>query len=268
MKLVFDIETDGLLENVTKIHCIVARDVSDNDKEYIFKEDTIGDGIEFLQKAEVLIGHNIICFDLPVIKKLYDVEPKAIVFDTLVLGRLYFPDRKNRDFKLFRKGSLPPQLIGSHSLKAWGYRIGVNKGKFAEESDFSVFSEDMLQYCQQDVWLNTCLYKKFENIKYSQDAVKLEHRIQEILFAQQEHGFPFNEKAAQKLFSKLNDERCRIATDLKKDVEDWVHEEEFVPKVNSKKFGYEKGVPTIKRTVTEFNWRFPPSRNRTPPQCA
>jgi len=253
MKLVFDIETDGLLENVTKIHCIVARDVSDNNKEYIFKEDTIGDGIEFLKKAEVLIGHNIICFDLPVIKKLYDVEPKAIVVDTLVLGRLYFPDRKNRDFKLFRKGNLPPQLIGSHSLKAWGYRIGVNKGKFAEESDFSVFSEDMLQYCQQDVWLNTCLYKKFENIKYSQDAVKLEHRIQEILFAQQEHGFPFNEKAAQKLFSKLNDERCRIATDLKKDVEDWVHEEEFVPKVNSKKFGYEKGVPTIKRTVTEFN---------------
>ena len=166
MKLVFDIETDGLLENVTKIHCIVARDVSDNDKEYIFKEDTIGDGIEFLQKAEVLIGHNIICFDLPVIKKLYDVEPKAIVVDTLVLGRLYFPDRKNRDFKLFRKGNLPPQLIGSHSLKAWGYRIGVNKGKFAEESDFSVFSEDMLQYCQQDVWLNTCLYKKFENIGF------------------------------------------------------------------------------------------------------
>ena len=119
--------------------------------------------------------------------------------------------------------------------------------------NFSVFSEDMLQYCQQDVWLNTCLYKKFENIKYSQDAVKLEHRIQEILFAQQEHGFPFDEEAAQKLFSKLNDERCLIETDLKKDISAWVHEEEFVPKVNSKKYGYEKGVPTIKRTVTEFN---------------
>ena len=65
MKLVFDIETDDL--KATKIWCIVA--IDEEDKVYSFAPHKIAEGIKFLQSADVLIGHNIIGFDVPVIKK-------------------------------------------------------------------------------------------------------------------------------------------------------------------------------------------------------
>ena len=67
MELVFDIETDDL--DATKIWCIVA--IDENDKVYSYSEDNIEEGIALLEKADKLIGHNIIGFDIPVIEKLY-----------------------------------------------------------------------------------------------------------------------------------------------------------------------------------------------------
>ena len=72
MKLIFDIETDGLYHDATTIWCIVAIDESDN--VYKFKPDQIEKGIQFLSEVETLIGHNIIGFDIPIIKKLYDID--------------------------------------------------------------------------------------------------------------------------------------------------------------------------------------------------
>ena len=70
MKLVFDIETDGL--DATLIHCIVAVDEENNT--YTFDPNQIEEGVAFLQQATKLIGHNIIGFDIPVIKKLTGVD--------------------------------------------------------------------------------------------------------------------------------------------------------------------------------------------------
>ena len=67
MELVFDIETNGLYEEATIIWCLVA--IDENDKVYSFKPDEIDEGIEFLKKADKIVGHNIIGFDIPVIKK-------------------------------------------------------------------------------------------------------------------------------------------------------------------------------------------------------
>ena len=214
MRLLFDIETDGLLDTVTKIHCVVARDV-DTDEEYVWVGDKIKDSWNFLNKADTLIGHNIMAFDIPVLEKIFSKKLTQLTLrDTLVLTRLIWPDRRDKDFKLFRSGKLPPKLIGSHSLKAWGYRIGEYKGEFGETTDWQNFSSEMLEYCRQDVKVNAKLFKKIEALAYSEDAIQLEHDLHQILINQEQDGFPFDEKKAQELFITLNERRQAIESEL------------------------------------------------------
>ena len=93
MQLVFDIETDGLYFDATKIWCLVA--VDENNKVYSFTPNKIKEGIELLKSADKIIGHNIIGFDIPVIKKLTGVNlyEHTKVLDTLTLSRLFHPPR-------------------------------------------------------------------------------------------------------------------------------------------------------------------------------
>ena len=91
MKLIFDIEADHLLEQVTKVWCIVARDV-DTGQIYTFDPDEIEQGLDLLGKADCLVGHNIIDYDLRVLKKLYDFDYKGEVIDTLVCTRTIWPN--------------------------------------------------------------------------------------------------------------------------------------------------------------------------------
>ena len=143
MKYCFDIETDGLLNDVTKIWCIVLKDIDTNE---VFKYGpaNVRDGVIKMQGAELLIGHNIIAFDLPVIKKIYKYsQMKDKVFDTLVATRLVWADIKDKDFRNVNKG-FPTKLIGRHSLKAWGVRLGNYKQDI--ETDWSEFTDEMLEY--------------------------------------------------------------------------------------------------------------------------
>ena len=70
MKLIFDIETDGLMSSVTKVHCIVIKNIETN-KIYSFKYDELDKALKLLSDATLLVGHNILKFDIQVIKKLY-----------------------------------------------------------------------------------------------------------------------------------------------------------------------------------------------------
>ena len=69
--LVFDIETDDL--NATKIWCLSTCD-SKTEELNSYYGDTLQEGIKKLQDADKLIGHNIIGFDIPVIRKLTGVD--------------------------------------------------------------------------------------------------------------------------------------------------------------------------------------------------
>jgi DNA polymerase-1 len=71
MDLVFDIETDDIAATV--IHCIVCQD-PESGEIFKFKPDQIAAGCKFLADADTLIGHNIVGFDIPVIKKLTGVD--------------------------------------------------------------------------------------------------------------------------------------------------------------------------------------------------
>ena len=97
---VFDIETDGLIEEFTTIHCLVVYDVEE-DRLFSFVSDELEDGLFFLKNFDQIIGHNIISFDLPVLKKFFkwEPEPNQEVVDTLVMSKLVYPDRGARDSK-------------------------------------------------------------------------------------------------------------------------------------------------------------------------
>ena len=163
--LVFDLESDGLLNDVTKIHCLVIYD-SETDSTIIYNDkgnqEPITRGIQRLEDADVLVGHNIIGYDLPVIKKLYPwFEPQAFVLDTLLLSRLYHTDMMEVDRKL-DKSNMPLQLRGRHSLESYGYRLGEYKGEFGKTTDWQEWSPEMEDYMIQDVTVTRKLWNHFQ----------------------------------------------------------------------------------------------------------
>ena len=152
--LVFDIETNGLLDVASKIHCLVIYD-SESDKTLVYNdegsEEPIVRGVQVLEEAEVIVGHNVIGYDLPVIHKIYPwFSPTALVVDTLLLSRLYHTDLHEKDRK-HKFDGMPLQLYGRHSLEAYGHRLQEHKGEFGKDADWSEWSQEMQDYCVQDV---------------------------------------------------------------------------------------------------------------------
>ena len=123
--LIFDIETDGLLDDVTKVHCIVTQCVRTG-VQWKFFGDTLKEGVALLREQPEIGGHNVLCYDIPVLEKLYGFDYKGKVFDTLVASRLIYPNLKEKDIL---KRTVDNRLIGSHSLKAWGQRLNYHKGR-------------------------------------------------------------------------------------------------------------------------------------------
>ena len=196
MDLVFDIETDDL--KATKVWCIVAQDVDTNEI-FKFPPSKLDDGVKLLQSADRLIGHNIVGFDIPMIKKFFDVDlTKKELLDTLVLSRLFNPTRE-----------------GGHSLEKWGYKLGFKKIEF---EDYQNYSADMLNYCVRDVQLNTLVYKelKKEARGFSKDPVCLEHSVSDIMKQQEVNGFKFDERSANLLLAELREQMQSIEDEVHK----------------------------------------------------
>jgi len=245
MKYIFDIETDGLFDVCTKIHCLVLKDV-DNNKILSLSVD---EALDKLSKADVIIGHNIIKFDIPVIKKLYpNFKTEAKIFDTLVATRLLFPDVKEKDFQ---RKDFPRDCIGRHSLKAWGNRIGNYKAEF--DTDWKTFTPEMLEYCKQDVEVTYNLYKMIEEKTYSQQAMDLEHDVAQLIYNQEVYGFTFDTEKAKSLYSALNGRRHMLESELQDLFPPETERIPFIPKVNNKSKGYIKGKVFYKEKTTVFN---------------
>jgi DNA polymerase-1 len=209
--LIFDIETDGLLEDVTKVHCIVIQNVVTGHVS-AYDPTQLDVALDVLQEAKALGGHNIMAYDLPVLKKLYDFDYYGQVYDTLVASRLIYPNMKEKDML---KRTVDNKLIGSHSLKAWGQRLGDRKGDYGEAEDaWDTFSQGMLEYCIQDVALNCKLYDLLQAKKYPEEPMRLEHEMNRLLLQQQEIGFPFDVEKAQKLYTELSARKQEIETEL------------------------------------------------------
>ena len=156
--IIFDLEANGLYNDVSQVHCIAYYDES-IDEILSFNDECPGKGmsspivraIQYIEQASVICGHNIIGYDLPVIAKLYPFfNPLGIVIDTLLLSRLYHPRLMSLD-KERNWPHMPLQLYGRHSLEAYGYRLGEYKGEYGKTTDWKEWSQELEDYCIQDV---------------------------------------------------------------------------------------------------------------------
>jgi hypothetical protein len=166
MQLVFDIETNGLYDDVTHIHCIGIYDI-DTKETLVYNDEGSAEpvvrGVQLLEEADSIIGHNIIGYDIPVIRKLFPwFSPSGVVMDTLVLSRVYHADILKVDQKR-RWNHMPLQLYGRHSLEAYGYRLGEYKGCFGKTTDWKNWSQEMQDYMVQDVNVTTKLWNHFQH---------------------------------------------------------------------------------------------------------
>jgi DNA polymerase I len=248
---VFDLETNGLYDEVTTIHCLVLHDLN-RDQTFTYGPDSIAAGLEHLATADVLIGQNILFYDIPVIRKLYPFYTFAAarIIDTLITTRLIWPKEKLYDMDTEQYTQVPPKLRGSASLKAWGYRLSDYKISF---KDFKEYSEEMLAYCIQDVNVTTQLFKHTQKQTCSEAALKLEHDFALAIEKQIRSGFPFDVDACLDLVDDLRTKQATLEADLKELFPPKKIETVFIPKVNNAGRGYVKGQPFTKVMHEEFN---------------
>ena len=152
--VLFDLEATGLLRSNSKIHCIVLKDL-ESDEFFVYDDhkEPIDKGIEHLLAARKIVGHNVVGYDLELLTEIYPwfhIHEDCVVWDTLILSRLYYPNLKDRDFSKEPTG-LPIGKYGSHSLEAWGHRLGVLKGNYGkQEQAWETYTPEMLDYCKND----------------------------------------------------------------------------------------------------------------------
>ena len=247
--LVFDCETDGLYDKASVVHCLVIYDIN-KQQTFAYGPDRIADALAHLATADVLIGHNVIFYDVPVLQKLHQFVCKARILDTLICTRLIWPKERLYDLDCEQYPQVPKDLRGSASLKAWGWRLADHKINF---KDFSEFSQEMLDYCIQDVVVTTKLWEQITRQGYEEPALKLEHDFALAINRQVRAGFPFDVDACLDLVDVLRTKQEELESYLKELFPPIIHEETFIPKVNNSKRGYVKGQPFIKRRSEEFN---------------
>ena len=247
--LVFDIETNGLYDKVTQVFCIVIYDIN-REETFAYGPDRIDDALAHLATGDVLIGHNVIFYDVPVLQKLHSFNCKARILDTLICTRLIWPKEKLYDLDVQLYPEVPKNYRGMAGLKAWGYRLSDNKIEF---KDFSEYSEEMLVYCKQDVAVTSKLWKHVADQGYPEQALKLEHDFALAINKQIRAGVSFDVDAAIDLVDNLRAREAQLETELKEIFPPLEHRNWFTPKVNNKTRGYVKGVPFEKIHYEEFN---------------
>jgi len=195
-KLVFDIETDGLLQQATRCWIIMAFDLDTKEMRYWLEGDLGWQKV--FDEATLLIGHNICSFDIPVLEKLFKWKPKkhTAVNDTLILSQVL-------NYKRFESGR--------HNLAEWGDSLGVPKG---DHSDWSQFSTEMLVYCERDVEVNIKVWDVLkveakalaEKQPYIRTYLRAEHAVSKWAAQASLKGWPFDYERATLLLAEMKKE--------------------------------------------------------------
>lgn len=207
--LVFDLESDGLLDTITQVWCIGIFDTKT--EQYVaYYGASLAAGIERLRTAPIICGHNVIDYDIPAIGKLYPGwKPEGKVVDTVILSRLLWPD-----------------ITGGHSLSAWGDRLKFPKG---DHSDWTQLSDEMLEYMQQDVMVTAKLYRACIKRSKGNDwtfSSRIEHDFQSFLSEQRDNGWYFLRDAGERLLDTMTSRIDEIDASLNSSIPDlWVSDD-------------------------------------------
>lgn len=135
---IFDLEADGL--NPNKIHCV---SFCRGNGDMITTLTSYDDMRKFFLAQTMLIGHNIICFDIPVVERILGIKIKALLIDTLALSWYLEPTRIR------------------HGLAFWGEDFGVPKPKIDDWDNLPL--AEYCHRCEEDVRINTILWQKFSD---------------------------------------------------------------------------------------------------------
>ena len=205
---IFDIETDGLIETATKIHCLSYRLCQETS---LIAKDTLTDYNAmriFISSQSNLVGHNIVRFDIPILEKFLDMKIQATLIDTLGLSWYLF-STENRNGKIFRREK--------HGLESWGEELGVKKPFIEDWKNQSI--EDYIFRCESDVRINSLLFQKemfYLKAIYENDMDKINSLIAYLTFKldcareQEENPCHINKEALEKHLIELTE-----AIDLK-----------------------------------------------------
>lgn len=260
-----DIEARGLvhqLKGPESFLCAVCIDV-DTEEVRTFRD--IYEYRDFLESdPDGYVFHNGIGYDYYAMEKMGAPLTKSRLQDTLVLSRLAYPKLMEMDAANGRRHGrsfpVPGYLYGSHSLKAWGLRLGNLKGDFVPDDWTTVeFSQEMLDYCIQDCWVTLDLYRRVQNRGLPTFAAKLEHDIAWLMKQQELNGFCFDVKAAELLYAELAADRTNLEHELKTVFGSWyVANGKTVPKRTVKykdrlRADLTAGAPYTKIKRVEFN---------------
>jgi len=165
-RLVFDIESNGLLDTVDKVWCIAGVCIEDGSEHLIKHEDLTRQSIlDFFSGYDIIVGHNIIDFDIPLLLKMYNIDlynkfnPLKVV-DTCIWSRTLFPDRELPEgcpTVVKDEVTGKSKKITPHSLEALGFSVGMRK---IQISDWTVYNEQIIDRCIKDVKINIKVYEK------------------------------------------------------------------------------------------------------------
>jgi DNA polymerase I len=200
LRLAFDIEAGGLVDDATKLHCVVIADL-DSDQSDAYGPDQIAAALEHLARADYLTGHNICGYDLPLLRRLHNCTPTpgCTIVDTLVAGRLILPHLDDLDAQATAMGDpAMGKLRGRYSLEAWGLRLGIPKTG-TDIEDWSTWTPEMQERCVGDVTICKALWRFLQPVGYSRQALELEHRAATICSRITADGVPFDLNAAKRL---------------------------------------------------------------------
>lgn len=140
---------------------------------------------DLVASAGTIVGHNIVGFDAPVLERIWGIKiPPKKMLDTLLLSRLW-----------------NPSMDGGHSLDAWGQRLRFPKGDFKDYD--AGYSEEMAQYCKNDIALTVQLHKHLERVMaadgFTGECATLERNVAYIIEKQVRNGFMFDTVAGAAL---------------------------------------------------------------------
>ena len=232
--VVFDIEADSLDTETCKVHCIV-HEASAGQEPVAYGPTEIEQGVARLQElvdhGVVLVGHNITNYDIPVLRRLGLKVPDGQLYDTRMASRSVYSGAtlriKDRAFLLrhpeFQDGVLD---VGSHSLGAWGIRLGHFK---PEHTEWDRFSPEMLHRCKEDVGINRELLDLLRD-RIPDEPAMLETQVACLVEQMRRIGCRFDVGAAFTLAARLTDRRAEIAEELQTVFPAWYEPDAKDPK--------------------------------------
>lgn len=192
--IVFDLECDGLLDVCTKIHCLSYYSLDSGELLTLTDyQDIIN---LFSDPSIILIGHNVIRFDIPVLRKILGINISNQTIDTLGISWVLQPKRK------------------THGLEEYGVDYGIPKPKIVDWSSLSV--EDYIFRCEQDTRINLNLWNdqyKYLKTIYEEGDLLLDSYLKYLEFnlncarRQEETGIKLDIEKCQQMIEKLNLEK-------------------------------------------------------------